>query len=122
MSGQWIVTLVPPSQPVPRGAAWGGLAAAWLLTGLGGDSGRHRQHDLQVMARELEHEQPQLAMELRGIAMHEASLQDRLPRKPNRLWPRLANAIARKLDDVRRHAQGARRRVLRAGERAHHRA
>ena len=35
MSGQWIVTLVPPARPVPRGAAWGGRAAAWVLMRLG---------------------------------------------------------------------------------------
>ena len=43
MSGQWIVTLVPPARPVPRGAAWGGRAAAWVLMRLG--ALRAEQHD-----------------------------------------------------------------------------
>ncbi len=42
---------------------------------------KRRARDLLRMARELEREQPGLASELRGIAMHEAAAQARYPLK-----------------------------------------
>jgi len=107
MSGQWIVTLVPPARPAPRAAAWSGRAAAWLLMSLGADSGQRRARDLRRLAREVEGEQPELARELRGIAMHEASLQARLPKKSDPVWLRAARAVAGKLAAVRERVRTA---------------
>jgi hypothetical protein len=70
-SNQRIVVLIPPPVHAPRGAVASGLLAAWLFSGFA--RGRRRERDLLQLACEVEGEQPGLARELRGIAMHEAA-------------------------------------------------
>jgi hypothetical protein len=71
MPSHIIKTLVPPRPAAPRAAEWIATAVARLLT-----SAMHaprREQDLLALAGEVEREQPGLACELRGIAMHVAA-------------------------------------------------
>lgn len=69
--------LVPPPISAPPLAGAAGAAAAWLCAraaGLANALARRartrRGGELRVLASEVEREQPVLAAELRGIAMH----------------------------------------------------
>ena len=56
---------------------------------------KRRARDLLRMARELEREQPGLASELRGIAMHEAAAQARYPHVGDSMWRRAGDTALR---------------------------
>jgi hypothetical protein len=56
---------------------------------------KRRARDLLRMARQVEGEQPGLAIELRGIAMHEAAAQARYPHKGDSMWHRAGRAASR---------------------------
>lgn len=75
-----IKTFTPHLGPVPRGAAWIGAAAARVLRGCSLVVAMLRVppasgQDLRALAREVESDQPTLAAELRGIALHSDALQ-----------------------------------------------
>jgi hypothetical protein len=70
--------------------------SAWARTG------RSRENDLLHLAGEVEHEQPGLACELRGIAMHEAAaVGNQLPPRDT-AWRRAGRALWRGLEAVGR--------------------
>jgi hypothetical protein len=69
--------MVPPPVPEPRMARVVGTAAAWLCARAAGlaqalarRARARRGGELRALASEVECEQPVLAAELRGIAMH----------------------------------------------------
>jgi hypothetical protein len=75
MAVRIIRTVAPPPVPVPRGALWAADAAVWILAHLR-RLRRERAHpadDLLALARAIESDEPALAAELRGIAMHRAA-------------------------------------------------
>lgn len=68
--------LVPVPVSCPRGARVAGAAAAWLLRAIDRIAAAlHPPSDLRALASSVEREQPALAAELRGIAMHWESFQ-----------------------------------------------
>jgi hypothetical protein len=67
MSNPLMKVMVPPRVGVPRVAALVEALVAWWLPP------QRREDDLLQLASEVEGEQPGLACELRGIAMHEAA-------------------------------------------------
>jgi hypothetical protein len=78
MSVRTVRTIVPPPVAVPRGALWAADAAAWIIGLLRPLRPAHREEvrpaeALLELAREVEAEEPALAAELRGIAMHRAA-------------------------------------------------
>ena len=60
-----------------------------------------RERDLLRMAREVEREQPGLARELRGIAMHEAAVARR-PARVDSWWRRTGRAVWQSLEEIGR--------------------
>ncbi len=78
MSTNHIKVMVPPPVRIPRAACFAGAAAAWLVRQAEAVAEAlhllpqpdRRERHLRALAREVEPEQPALAAELRGIAMH----------------------------------------------------
>ena len=75
MSTSQMKVLVPEAVPAPRMASAFGIAAAWLCRGatlVAEWIARppRGERDLRALAQEVASEQPVLAAELRGIAMH----------------------------------------------------
>jgi hypothetical protein len=74
ISRQIEVRIPAPVQP-PRGAVLAGTLAAWLLQWTAKALAPRPAHDLRTLAHDVEAQQPALAAELRGIALHCEALQ-----------------------------------------------
>ena len=75
MTSRQIEVRVPaPIQP-PRAAALAGTLAAWLLQAAEKVLAPRPARDLRALAHDVEAQQPALAAELRGIALHCEALQ-----------------------------------------------
>lgn len=88
MSSQMMKVMVPPSIRVPRVALLVGALAGWWPP-----RQRRREDDLLQLAREVEAEEPELACELRGIAMHEAAAASRQQIPSESRWRRAGRRV-----------------------------
>jgi hypothetical protein len=97
MSIQVMKVMVPPPIHVPRVAGLIDALAAWWAPR------NRREDDLLQLAREVEPEQPSLACELRGIAMHEAAATaSRQAAQPESRWRRAGRRVWQQLEAMGR--------------------
>jgi hypothetical protein len=93
MSSQVMKVLVPPTIDVPRVAPLVDALAGWWQR-----RPRGREENLLQLAREVEGDEPELACELRGIAMHEAAAASRRPVQRESPWRRAGRRIWKALE------------------------
>lgn len=102
MSSRVMKVMVPPAIGMPRVALLVDAVVGWWQP-----SPRRREDDLLQLAREVEPEQPELACELRGIAMHEAAAAARRPVPVESGWRRVGRRIRAALGTLRPELKAA---------------